>query len=73
VTLLIERRGKAFRAKPTFGVGFIPCVGAQGERSDRATGRDPSETQSVWLTTTRKPDETATAVYEEVWFSSDPI
>ena len=73
VTMLVERRPKGFRAKPTFGVGFIPCIGAQGERSDRRAGGDPSETRSVWLSAARKPDDTAIAVYEEVWFSSDPV
>src|SRR4051812_11821428 len=73
VTLLIERRGKGFRAKPTFGVGFIACVGAQTEPTDRRASRDPGETQSVWLTGSRQPDDTATAIYEQVWFSSDPV
>jgi hypothetical protein len=30
-------------------------------------------THSVWLAHERPPDETATAVYGKVWFSSDEI
>jgi len=31
------------------------------------------DTRSVWLRADRPPDATATAVYDDVWFSSDPV
>jgi hypothetical protein len=31
------------------------------------------ESKLVWLTAEREPDASATAVYDEVWFSSDPV
>jgi protein-L-isoaspartate(D-aspartate) O-methyltransferase len=73
VTLIVRRCASGFRATPTFGVGFIPCVGAQPEPSTKHAGRDPAETHSVWLSEEHPPDETATAVYEEVWFSSKSV
>lgn len=73
VTLIVRRRPGGFSADPTFGVGFIPCVGAQAEASASPSDRDVIETRSIWLNSERSPDDTATAVYDEVWFSSRPI
>jgi protein-L-isoaspartate(D-aspartate) O-methyltransferase len=54
-------------------VGFIRC---SGETTRVAASGAPSEagiaaTRSVWLTDERPPDASATATYEQVWFSSD--
>jgi protein-L-isoaspartate(D-aspartate) O-methyltransferase len=72
VTLLVRRVGEGFTADPTLPVGFIPCIGAQ-DAPEASGGRDPWDTRSVWLRADRPPDETATAVYEEVWFSTEPL
>jgi protein-L-isoaspartate(D-aspartate) O-methyltransferase len=51
---------------------FIPCVGASdAEESEKIPGmREAWSARSVWLTSDREPDETAVAIYRELWFSS---
>ena len=73
VTLLVQRLESGFAANPTMAVGFIPCVGAQGQPSGRCGPHDLMETRSVWLTDDRAPDASATAVYDRVWFSSEQV
>ena len=71
VALLVTRAASGFRAIPTMAVGFIPCAGAQASPSPGVG--DPWETRSVWFAADRSPDESATAVYPDMWFSSMPI
>jgi protein-L-isoaspartate(D-aspartate) O-methyltransferase len=52
-------------------VGFIPCIGAQDRPAKGGSG-NPWDSRSVWLSAEREPDDTATAVYDQVWFSTDP-
>jgi protein-L-isoaspartate(D-aspartate) O-methyltransferase len=72
--MLVRRLSRTFSAEPLMTVGFISC----SEEKTRKTGiYGPSEadigrTRSVWLKQDREPDQTATAVYDAVWFSSDP-
>jgi protein-L-isoaspartate(D-aspartate) O-methyltransferase len=73
VALLVTRRDDGFSADPSMAVGFIPCVGAQAPPAQRVRGEEAWETRSVWLTEARPPDDTATAVYGQVWFSAEPI
>jgi protein-L-isoaspartate(D-aspartate) O-methyltransferase len=55
---------------------FIPCIGA-GQTGRRAKKLpDPGEalrTRSIWLRADKQPDETATAIIGDVWFSSEPV
>ena len=70
-TLLVRRVPGGFAAKPTLLVGFIACEGtATAERNRRPSAEAIDRTRSVWLTADRAPDETATAAYDEVWFST---
>jgi protein-L-isoaspartate(D-aspartate) O-methyltransferase len=71
MTLLICRTERGFRADPAMAVGFIPCIGAQ-DRPAKDGGGNPWDSRSVWLSAEREPDDTATAVYAQVWFSTDP-
>ena len=75
VTLLVTRTPGGFVAKPTLSAGFVACEGAGGDpRSSPPVPADAIErTRSVWLKQERAPDETATAVYDEVWFSSAQV
>jgi protein-L-isoaspartate(D-aspartate) O-methyltransferase len=73
ITLLVRRTEAGFQALPTMAVGFISCVGAQAPPRARCGPHDLMETRSVWLTADREPDTSATGVYDEVWFSSDPV
>lgn len=75
-TLSVTRGAGGFRARLHGTVWFVACVGAGREdaRPDpRMPDRHLGETRSVWLTADRSPDESATAVYRQVWFSSEPI
>jgi protein-L-isoaspartate(D-aspartate) O-methyltransferase len=71
VALQVTRRPAGFRAVAIMEVAFIPCVGATTRQVTGRTGLDEvARTRSIWLTDERRPDETATAIYEAVWFSS---
>jgi protein-L-isoaspartate(D-aspartate) O-methyltransferase len=75
VAMLLTRAEGGFRARATMQVGFIECEGAEpGEVSGGQMDFEAVErTRSAWLVEERPPDETATAVYDRVWFSSDDI
>jgi protein-L-isoaspartate(D-aspartate) O-methyltransferase len=74
VALLVTREPGGFSAKPTMAVGFIPCVGAEPRPArEEPTAEAVERTRSVWLEEQRPPDETATAVYEGVWFSCEAV
>ncbi|WP_204350934.1 hypothetical protein, partial [Serratia marcescens] len=53
---------------------FIPCVGASNTDQCTKVPDDAAawSSRSLWLTAERPPDETATAIYPHVWFSSAP-
>jgi protein-L-isoaspartate(D-aspartate) O-methyltransferase len=70
--MLVTRRPKGYAAKPLMNVGFISC---SGETTTAPESGGPSEadiaaTRSVWLTAEQAPDVSATAVYDDVWFSA---
>ncbi len=72
--MLVMRTENGFRAKPLMSVGFISC---SQEKTKAVGARGPSEadiaaTRSIHLTADREADDTATAIYDAVWFSSDP-
>jgi protein-L-isoaspartate(D-aspartate) O-methyltransferase len=72
--MLVTRMQRTYAAEPLMTVGFISC---SQETTRKTSAYGPSEadiagTRSIWLTTDRPPDRTATAVYDAVWFSSDP-
>src|SRR5690606_8668450 len=72
LTMLLTRSsGHGFSVKPLMRAWFIPCVGASSaELCIKAPS--PPETRlvrSAWLSADRKPDDTAIAVYREMWFS----
>lgn len=72
VTLLVRAGKGGFAAEATMAVGFIPCTGAQ-DSPQPGGRRDAWKTRSVWLGAERAPDDSATAVYDAVWFSSEPV
>lgn len=70
--MLVTRTLNGYRAKPLMSVGFIGCSGAA---AGAPVGSGPSEsdiaaTRSIWLSAERKPDASATAIFDDVWFSS---
>ncbi|MEX0953785.1 MAG: protein-L-isoaspartate O-methyltransferase [Rhizobiaceae bacterium] len=74
IAMLVTRKGAGFAAKAVSPAWFIPCIGA----SDRSViRRSPTydeawRSRSVVPTSERAPDESATAVYDDLWFSRDP-
>ena len=55
---------------------FIPCVGASGEVTPLKLPQSPAAVRtlrSIWRTTDRTPDDTALAIYRDVWFSSEKL
>jgi protein-L-isoaspartate(D-aspartate) O-methyltransferase len=75
LTLMLMRAGAAFKVKPLGPSWFIPCVGASSDEecTKIPDNREAWSTRTAWLTTDRKPDETAVAVYKQMWFSSAEI
>lgn len=74
VALMVTRNPRGFAAAAIMEVAFIACVGAMTRPSagHRPEYGEVVRTRSVWLTTERPPDDTATAIYDQVWFSSAP-
>lgn len=70
--VLVTRTPRGYRAKPLMNVGFITCSGATKKAPLRhgPSEADIAATRSVWLTAERRPDASATASYEDVWFST---
>jgi protein-L-isoaspartate(D-aspartate) O-methyltransferase len=71
-TLVVRRTPEGFGARLHASVSFVPCVGA-GRRDAGPRGspsRPISETRSVLFSGECRPDESATAIYEQIWFSA---
>jgi protein-L-isoaspartate(D-aspartate) O-methyltransferase len=75
IALFIQRTPSGFSVNPAMSAWFIPCVGA----SSSSPGDKPPQVDGAWasrslyLTTERTPDATATSIYDEVWFSTEPL
>jgi protein-L-isoaspartate(D-aspartate) O-methyltransferase len=73
---VIAARGRSgFAARVVGGSWFIPCSGASDAGMSLKTPmpREARASRSIVLTTERAPDDTATAIYPEVWFSSEAV
>jgi protein-L-isoaspartate(D-aspartate) O-methyltransferase len=73
--VLVMRRPEGFSAIPIMGVGFIACTGDERGRiiRENPSAADVARTRSIWLANERAPDATATAVYDDLWFSSREV
>jgi protein-L-isoaspartate(D-aspartate) O-methyltransferase len=73
LAMILHREKHGFRARPFMPVLFIPCFGAsQNDDCTKVpTMREAWSVRSVWLTEEREPDDTAVAIYRDLWFSSD--
>ncbi|UCI21589.1 protein-L-isoaspartate O-methyltransferase [Mesorhizobium sp. B2-1-8] len=73
--VMVTRGEKGFACHPFMRSWFIPCVGAP--TADTAakipTREEAARSRSIWLIEDRQPNGTATAIFGEVWFSSDPV
>lgn len=72
LAIKVTRTPKGFTVKPVGAAWFIPCVGACDANTALKTpsGAEAWSARSLWLTRDRAPDDTAVAVYPQVWFSS---
>lgn len=73
ITFLVTRTTHGFAVRLLMAVGFIPLVGDRTRPAPRRGQERLEETQSVWLASERRPDETATAIFDEVWFSREAV
>jgi protein-L-isoaspartate(D-aspartate) O-methyltransferase len=76
LTLLVRAESNGFSVTPAMRSWFIPCIGAADEITPIKVPDSLAEARSIgsiWPTADRSPDETAIAIYPDVWFSSDPI
>jgi protein-L-isoaspartate(D-aspartate) O-methyltransferase len=72
LAVIILRQKAGFSVKPLMPSWFIPCVGASDavECTKIPDPREAWSARSAWLTAEREPDETAVAIYKDLWFSS---
>lgn len=75
-TLLIKAEAGGFTVTPLMRAWFIPCVGASDGVTPLKLPESPAAVRtlrSIWRTTDRTPDDTALAIYRDVWFSSEKL
>ncbi|MBB4409513.1 protein-L-isoaspartate O-methyltransferase family protein [Agrobacterium radiobacter] len=75
LTLLVRADSGGFSAKPLMPAWFIPCVGASREVAPSRVPANFDEARtirSIWRKADRFPDQSAIAIYPDVWFSSEP-
>ena len=73
--VIVQRLEAGFAVDPFMPSYFIPCVGASDvpEGSKSPSYVQAQNTRSLHLKRDAAPNETATAIYEDLWFSSKPI
>jgi protein-L-isoaspartate(D-aspartate) O-methyltransferase len=71
LAVLVTRTTAGFSCEPFMASWFIPCFGASesGPRDKFPTPSQARRTRSVWLKADKTPDDTATAIFTDVWFS----
>jgi len=75
LAVLVTRTKKGFACNPFMGSWFIPCVGASvASPAAKIPDREQAaRSRSIWLTSDKAPDGTATAIIGDVWFSSQSL
>ncbi|MFC3324777.1 protein-L-isoaspartate O-methyltransferase family protein [Mesorhizobium cantuariense] len=75
LAVMVTRTEKGFACDPFMRSWFIPCVGASV--ADPAamipTREQAAQSRSIWLVQDKAPDDTATAISGDVWFSSKSL
>jgi protein-L-isoaspartate(D-aspartate) O-methyltransferase len=73
IALVISRTGRGFTVNPAMPAWFIRCVGASNSTSVDVPPdiRGAWASRALYLKAERQPDATATAIYGELWFSSE--
>lgn len=72
LAILIVRQEHGYSARALMPAYFIPCIGASDptQCSKVPTVGGARSIQSVWLTRDRSPDDSAVAIYKDLWFSN---
>ena len=72
---IVKRTKAGFHFKPVMPAWFLPCVGAStaGQDDHIPTADGAWKSKSIHLKRERMPDDSATAVYEGIWFSTEPL
>lgn len=72
LAVIVTRTERGFACDPFMRSWFIPCVGASvaDHAAKIPTREQAARSRSIWLTSDKAPDRTATAIFGEVWFSS---
>ncbi|NRP86314.1 Protein-L-isoaspartate O-methyltransferase [Ensifer adhaerens] len=75
LAVLITRTEHGYSARALMPAWFIPCIGASDPEqcSKVPTVGGARSIRSVWLTQDRSPDETAVAIYRDLWFSNADV
>jgi len=75
LAMLVTRSTAGFSVKPLMSAWFIPCIGASDASGSSKTPRGPEaqSARSVWPVADRAPDDSAVAIYEGIWFSSETL
>ena len=75
LAVLVTQNEGGFGFKSLMPSYFIPCVGTSlaDEATKLPSRKDAMRTRSIRLQAEEAPDETATAIVGEVWFSSEPV
>jgi protein-L-isoaspartate(D-aspartate) O-methyltransferase len=75
LTLLVRAENGGFSVIPLRPAWFIPCVGASREVTASrvpASFAEARTIRSLWRIADRAPDQSAIAIYPDVWFSTEP-
>lgn len=73
LTLLITRTQAGLAVRPAGAVGFIACAGTDAPARLMPTPETARAVRALHLVAERAPDDSAVAVYPEVWFSATPL
>jgi protein-L-isoaspartate(D-aspartate) O-methyltransferase len=75
LAMLVTKTREGFSVQPLRPAWFIPCVGASdaGEAQKLPSLPEARSIRSLWLKQDHEPNDTAVAIFGEVWFSSQTI
>lgn len=75
LAVMVIRTEKGFACDPFMRSWFIPCVGASlaDPAAKIPTREQAARSRSIWLAQDRAPDDTATAISGDIWFSSENL
>jgi len=75
LAVLVTRTDEGYAAKALMPAFFIPCIGASdpAQCSKVPTVGDAWSIRSIWLARERLADDTAVAIYKDLWFSNSAV